>query len=181
MFPSYPAPPPIVCWSITAAASLRNCDGAGIDASNNSWDISGLSVSNADFLSVDTVGVFGPRKADDSLPDVKFMHLSSTSRLIDKGTDIGFPFTGTAPDLGAFEYGAVTRTWNKPAFNQPVAASSGLRLKLQGCIRSRGSGVNNGRSALYTIIGQRISSKKYRNGMTGLPVGIYVEKLPHNQ
>jgi hypothetical protein len=92
--------------NISFNGTIRNCDGAGIDASNNSWDIAGLSVSNADFLSVDTTGVFGPRKADGSLPDVKFMHLSANSKLIDKGKDVGLPFTGAAPDLGAFEYQA---------------------------------------------------------------------------
>ena len=92
--------------NISFNGTVRNCDGAGIDASNNSWDISGLSLSNADFLSVDTAGVFGPRKADGSLPDVKFMHLSANSKLIDKGKDVGLPFSGSAPDLGAFEYRA---------------------------------------------------------------------------
>jgi len=26
--------------------------------------------------------------------------------MIDKGTDVGLPFTGAAPDLGAYEFGA---------------------------------------------------------------------------
>jgi len=45
-----------------------------------------------------------PRKADGSLPDVNFFHLNSSSKLIDKGVNVGLPFNGTAPDLGAFEY-----------------------------------------------------------------------------
>jgi hypothetical protein len=31
--------------------------------------------------------------------------LQSTSPVIDKGTNVGLPMTGSAPDLGAFEYG----------------------------------------------------------------------------
>src|SRR5690606_27181960 len=49
-------------------------------------------------------GMRGPRKADGSLPDVDFLHLSKDSKLIDVGTDINLPFFGSAPDLGAFEY-----------------------------------------------------------------------------
>jgi hypothetical protein len=39
------------------------------------------------------------------LPDVGFLKLKKGSRAIDKGEDLGFPFVGEAPDLGAFEYG----------------------------------------------------------------------------
>ncbi len=71
----------------------------------NSW-IAPFSVTNADFVGIDTTGVRGPRKADGSLPDVTFMHLSAGSKLIDAGTDVGLAYVGSAPDLGAFEYGA---------------------------------------------------------------------------
>jgi len=30
--------------------------------------------------------------------------ISARSTLIDKGTDVGLSYTGSAPDLGAFEY-----------------------------------------------------------------------------
>ncbi len=93
--------------------------GSGVDAANNSWNLSGVSVSGADFLSIDTAGIYGQRKADGSLPDVKFMHLSATSKLIDKGTDVGFAFSGAAPDLGAFEYGA-TALRMQPSFRSTM-------------------------------------------------------------
>jgi hypothetical protein len=69
----------------------------------NSWSIP-IPVTEADFVSLDTTGVRGPRKADGSLPDLGFMHLASGSPLINAGTNIGMPFKGSAPDLGAFEY-----------------------------------------------------------------------------
>ncbi len=62
-----------------------------------------FTVTNADFVSVDTAGVRGARQADGSLPVLTFMHLATGSDLIDRGTNIGLPFNGTAPDLGAFE------------------------------------------------------------------------------
>jgi hypothetical protein len=37
------------------------------------------------------------------LPDSNFLKLATSSGLIDKGTDVGVPYKGTAPDLGAFE------------------------------------------------------------------------------
>lgn len=68
----------------------------------NSW-LSPFIVSNDDFLSVDTAGLRGSRKQDGSLPDVNFLHLANGSDLIDAGVQVGIPFYGSAPDLGAFE------------------------------------------------------------------------------
>lgn len=77
---------------------------AAVEA-NNSWS-SGFTIAASDFLGVDTAGVRGPRKADGSLPDVAFMHLKTTSKLVDAGTTLdGIAFAGKAPDLGAFETG----------------------------------------------------------------------------
>jgi uncharacterized repeat protein (TIGR02059 family) len=60
-------------------------------------------VSVADFMSVDWTEIKMPRKSDGSLPDINFLHLATGSSLIDKGVDVGLPYSGTAPDLGAFE------------------------------------------------------------------------------
>jgi hypothetical protein len=70
---------------------------------NATYPTSVTSATSADFLSIDTSGVRGPRKPDGSLPDVNFMHLASGSHFIDAGTNVGIPYNGTAPDLGAFE------------------------------------------------------------------------------
>ena len=44
------------------------------------------------------------RNEDGSLPNIDFMKLVSGSDLIDKGINVGLPYNGAAPDLGAFEY-----------------------------------------------------------------------------
>jgi uncharacterized protein YjdB len=62
------------------------------------------NVTDADFVSLDTTQLRLPRKADGSLPDVTFGHLVSTSDLINQGINVGLPYSGSAPDLGAFEY-----------------------------------------------------------------------------
>ena len=69
---------------------------------SNSWD-SNFTVDASDFVSVDTTGISGPRKSDGSLPNVDFMHLANNSDLVNAGIDLGYPFLGPAPDLGAFE------------------------------------------------------------------------------
>lgn len=76
--------------------------GAFVVQTTNSW-MSPFVVDASDFESLDTAGVHGPRKPDGSLPDITFMHLASSSGLIDKGTDVGLLFNGSAPDLGCFE------------------------------------------------------------------------------
>ncbi|MEO7310519.1 MAG: T9SS type A sorting domain-containing protein [Chitinophagaceae bacterium] len=70
--------------------------------SNNSWQ-SPFVTNAADFVSVDSMGLRAPRKADGSLPDINFMMLASSSDLIDGGVNVGLPYNGAAPDLGAFE------------------------------------------------------------------------------
>lgn len=84
-----------------------NRTGSFYDDAVNSWTISGLTVTSSDFVTIDTAGIMGPRNADGSVPNVGFMRLSATSKLIDKGVDVGLPYNGKAPDLGAFEYGTV--------------------------------------------------------------------------
>lgn len=115
---------------------------SGADAAYDSWDISGLTVAASDFQSVDTAGVFGPRKADGSLPDIPFLKLSATSRLIGKGKDVGLPYAGSAPDLGAFEYGAAVairpHAKNGPAV-QAVRAGPGDPVDALGRVPARGT------------------------------------------
>jgi hypothetical protein len=85
--------------------NISNLNGG--TATSNSWNLS-VTVTTGDFLGVDLAEALGPRQADGSLPDMKFMHLVEGSDLIDAGADVGLTFVGKAPDLGAFEYGAAT-------------------------------------------------------------------------
>jgi hypothetical protein len=69
---------------------------------NNSWN-SGLSVVDGDFLSLDTTLATTARLTDGSLPDDRLFRPRPGGALIDRGVDVGLPFLGAAPDLGAFE------------------------------------------------------------------------------
>lgn len=86
---------------------VANLDTAKCDLANNYFDLK-IPVEDKDFISLDEGQLIAPRQPDGSLPAITFMHLSPGSPFIDKGVDIGFPFNGKAPDLGAFESSAPT-------------------------------------------------------------------------
>ena len=103
---------------------------------NNTWNLK-LDLTEDDFESLDdpsmTVtgkdlstipGILGPRNADGSLPSVGFLKLKKGSRAIDKGEDLGFPFVGKAPDLGAFEYGLSSNSAQLSSSNSAISSSS---------------------------------------------------------
>lgn len=71
--------------------------------SNNSWP--GHTVSQSDFLSLDTSLARVARLPDGTLPSTDFLHLAPSSGLIDSGAYVGIPYAGAAPDIGAFESG----------------------------------------------------------------------------
>jgi hypothetical protein len=96
--------------------TVRNCiafdvDGPGVtvlsaavDDAYNTWN--GIGVSEADFVNLDMetllVDAAAPRDVEGGLPAIG-LHLEPSSHLIDAGIDVGLPYTGDAPDLGAFE------------------------------------------------------------------------------
>lgn len=63
-------------------------------------DASGAAVGRG---CVSTSGWNAPRQADGALPVPPHLRLAANSALIDKGVDVGLPYRGSAPDLGAFE------------------------------------------------------------------------------
>lgn len=76
--------------------------------SNNTWD-SDVKVTTADFVGpIDSATIhqslIAPRKVDGSLPDFNFFNLADSSSLIDAGIDVGLPYNGDSPDIGAFEH-----------------------------------------------------------------------------
>jgi hypothetical protein len=102
-----PNPGKVVSLINNAVVGFGVALGTFAEQKTNSWSMI-PAVSENDFESIDTTGVRGQRKADGSLPDLKFLKLSANSKLIDAGTDVGLPYVGLAPDLGAFEYQGIT-------------------------------------------------------------------------
>jgi len=104
--------------------------GGTVTQTTNSWNTPpGITVNAADFASLDYTQLAGARQADGSLPVITFGQLSDVSQAIDKGTDVGIAYGGTAPDLGAFEYGATyaikTDKWNYLRHNGKIVTHNG--------------------------------------------------------
>jgi hypothetical protein len=102
---------------VADSLTIINCISVGSSGTNlattlfkyhftsNSWLSPFTTAAPSDFVSLDTTGVRGARKADGSLPDITFMHLSSTSQYRNAGTlELG----ATSKDLGAFAYSMAT-------------------------------------------------------------------------
>jgi hypothetical protein len=88
-------------------SSGSNSFGAGTVFQTNTWN--GIPVSEADFESVVVDSSMAARNTDGSLPYMGgLFRLVKNSGLIDTGTDVTLPFSGSAPDLGPFEFVAIT-------------------------------------------------------------------------
>ena len=135
---------------------LRNTETS--DMAFNTWDLD-ITPSENDFESIDDDGWMGPRKADGSLPDIPFLKLKEESGLVDKGTDIGLPFAGEAPDLGAYETGMTTAT---------VLPRKKDNTSFLPSVSTKGLNCN---SHIYDIKGRALS---YGNKVAG--TGLIIEK-----
>lgn len=167
---------------------------------NNSWQ-NGITVSNTDFKSLDANLLLAARKADGSLPDNDYFRLASTSKLIDKGTNVGMPYSGSAPDIGSFEYVAATVVLPSAytitgggsfcigGSGVPVGLSSsesGVNYQLQlngvnngSLVSGTGSAISFGNKTVagtYTVIATNASTSASAN-MTGNAV-VVVNQLP---
>ena len=89
--------------SIGNGAELYNANQALIDDEFNTWN-EGWDATPADFVTLSSAGVDGPRQLDGSLPRLDFLRLAAGSDLIDRGEATGRAYWGTALDLGAFEF-----------------------------------------------------------------------------
>lgn len=91
---------------------------------------SSYTVNNSDFVSTDSTGISGARQSDGSLPNINFMRLADGSDLLDAGYDVGIPYYGPAPDIGAFEYGVIDPPPLIPSGDGPFSKSRlGIHLK----------------------------------------------------
>jgi hypothetical protein len=76
---------------------------SGLLATNNSWQVISPNPTTSDVQSAVVSCALAPRQADGSLPNTPFLRPVSGGRLVDQGIDLGEPYLGSAPDLGAFE------------------------------------------------------------------------------
>jgi hypothetical protein len=107
----------------TSTLVAVNCIAAGSGSSSlkgGTQTTDNLNAASSNFVSVDPAAALGARKADGSLPDITFMHLSTGSNLIDAGAVIeAVSYNGVKPDLGCFETGNSSATLF-PTISSPI-------------------------------------------------------------
>ncbi|MGS2648275.1 right-handed parallel beta-helix repeat-containing protein [Streptosporangium sp. G12] len=118
---------------------------AGTSSAHNSWDL-GVALSDSQFQSVSTSGWDAPRQGDGSLPVLPHLRPAANSTLVDKGTDVGLPYTGQAPDLGAFERSGDTPSGRRYEAEITPAVCQGSIDSNQ--VGFSGSGFCNGNAAV---------------------------------
>jgi len=135
-----------------SSKSTNKFSSKSVTQSFNSWN-SGFSCLANYFVSLDYQQLLNKRNDHGSLPEITFLHQLSTSGMIDKGTNLGFPFYGLAPDLGAFEFNLNSAISNNKVDNGISAYYSGAmkELLLQGDMLS---------VDIYNMEGKKVFSKK---------------------
>jgi hypothetical protein len=81
---------------------LAEMNAAACDSTHNSFDL-GLTLTAEDFLNLDEAQLTAPRQANGDLPPLTFLRPKPGSAAIARGVDVGLPFQGTAPNLGALQ------------------------------------------------------------------------------
>jgi len=93
----------LIAKNCNVLGSLGSINADVLDVTNNSWQ-NNINVDANDFMSINSDQLLADRKPDGALPDITFFHLNASSDMIDQGVDVGLPFNGSAPDIGAFEF-----------------------------------------------------------------------------
>ena len=116
--------------AIFKACDYTNGNPSYVTEDHNTFKLSGIygntqpnpsfSLSDNDFISLDTTQLRRQRKTDGSLPDITFLKLKEGSDLIDAGVNLGLPYSGTAPDIGYAEYDSGSVTIPTPVFVNAV-------------------------------------------------------------
>lgn len=131
-----------------------------------------FTVTDADFVNLDTTGLTADRQSDGSFPNnaafTTFLHLDVTSDLINGGTDMGLPYSGDAPDIGAFEY---TEELPPTAPLVSTVAASGIsvnQITSGGTITSDGGGTISDKGVCYGSSANPTTADSKVSGGTGV-------------
>jgi len=92
-------------------------------STTNTWN--SLAAAASDFQSTDVSIALPARNDDGSIPATAFLRLKAGSKLIDAGSKTGALYSGSAPDLGAFETGITSSIAAKPLATESVRWNRG--------------------------------------------------------
>jgi hypothetical protein len=161
------------CASLSSKSSNTfNCK--SVTQAYNTWN-TGFSCASTDFVSLDYTVMLNPRQADGSLPEVTLLHLKSTSTMIDKGTNVGYAFWGSAPDLGAYEYNATTAVENINAdfAGIKIFATLDKNIAIRGAVAA---------VEVYDMSGKKAFSQRIKTDNLNIPAtnfskGVYLVRI----
>jgi len=149
---------------------------SGANVSNNTWN-GGVTANTSDFISISSVGMDGARQADGSLPVTNFLRLTEGSDLINAGTNVGLPFNGAAPDLGAFETGGNLAPSANAGSNQSITLPTS-QVSLSGSGTDVDGSISSYAWTKISGTGGTITSPSSQNTtVTGLSEGSYTFRL----
>lgn len=89
-------------FGVRGGKEIDQLDRAQCEVSHNSFDFK-TPVTERELESVDESQLMRPRQPNGELPSIDFLKPKASSRLIDAGTDVGRPYRGKKPDIGAVE------------------------------------------------------------------------------
>lgn len=117
---------------------------------NNTWDIP-LTITSADFVSLDSTGISGARQADGSLPDLGgFLKIKVGSSLIGAGIGVGVLYDAEGnyhndpPDLGPYAYdGALPEPPFLPEISTTLTYYNSAKANVSGTLIDDGTNGEN--------------------------------------
>jgi len=148
------------CASLNSKGS-NSFNSKSVTQAYNSWN-TGFTCVAADFTNLDYTQMLNDRQPDGSLPEISLLHLTPTSGLIDKGTNVGFAFYGTAPDLGAYEY-------NPNPSATPLVKVSNVSVGYSAASKQL---TIHGKVAvveIYQLNGSKVYSQRVAEGVSSIP------------
>ncbi len=151
------------------------------DAKSNSWNLN-VNVNENDFKSLSSSIAEGPRTANNELPVSNFLKLRNNSDLIDKGVKtVGIDFSGSAPDLGAFESlitaikDSNTNTLAFEIYPNPVNDQLSLRISENSSDKIQAITVYDMQGRKHGTIGlDKLSSNQNTIDVTSFANGLYI-------
>lgn len=95
--------PHIIRNNLSLAGKSGDSFRSGSLLTNNSWQALSPAATANDVLGIDYSLATGPRRDDGGLPELPFLRPVPAGRLANKGVNTGGAFTGSAPDIGAYD------------------------------------------------------------------------------
>jgi hypothetical protein len=95
--------PHVVRNNLSIGGASSDSFRSGSLLTNNSWQIISPAPTSAELLSISVALAKAARRDDGGMPETPFLRPIPGGRLVNKGTNWGEPYSGAAPDLGAYE------------------------------------------------------------------------------